>query len=168
MAATNHEKVGRAHDLLRDGLAPFIAREFTSVYGDRAMGEAKLLLGEDAINAKRPLAEWDSAALLKLMWDAWNAVFRKTLGPAERNLVGELRGHRNSWAHQRTFSTDDAYRALDSAGRLLTAISAPQSDEIDKMKMELLRVRFDEQVRSEKRKSAGAVIDSVAASTLPP
>ena len=38
---------------------------------------------------------------------------------------------------------------------LLTAVSAPQADEIEKMKMELLRLRFDEQVRSEKRKSAG-------------
>src|SRR5205814_10551387 len=38
--------------------------------------------------------------------------------------------------------------------------SAHQADEIEKMKMELLRVRFDEQVRTEKRKSAGTVIES--------
>src|SRR5579864_5440597 len=168
MATTNHERVGRALDLLRDGLAPFVAREFASAYGDRAMAEAKLLLGEDAINAKRPLAEWDSAALLKLMWDAWNTVFRETLGPAERNLVGELRGHRNSWAHQKPFSSDDAYRALDSAGRLLTAVSAPQAEEVEKVKMELLRVRFDEQVRSEKRKTAGTAIESEATGNLKP
>src|SRR5258705_178735 len=61
MAATNHERVGRSLDLLRDGLAPFVEREFASVYGNRAMAEASTLLGEDAINAKRPLAEWDSA-----------------------------------------------------------------------------------------------------------
>ena len=82
------------------------------------------------------------------------------LGPAERSLVSELRDLRNKWAHQQTFSSDDAYRALDSAGRLLTAVSAPQSDEIEKMKMELLRLRFDEQVRTEKRKSAGTAIES--------
>ena len=81
------------------------------------------------------------------MWETWNDVFRKTLGPAERSLVSELRDHRNKWAHQEAFSSDDAYRALDSAGRLLTAVSAPQADEIEKMKMELLRLRFDEQVR---------------------
>jgi hypothetical protein len=34
------------------------------------------------------------------------------------------------------------------------------------MKMELLRLRFDEQVRGEKRKSAGTVIESQAATTL--
>src|SRR5712691_11227668 len=36
------------------------------------------------------------------------------------------------------------------------------------MKMELLRVRFDEQVRGEKRKSAGAAIESQATGALKP
>ena len=125
-------------------------------------------MGEDRLNAKKAIAEWDAAALLKLMWESWNDVFRRTLGPAERSLVSELRDLRNKWAHQEAFSSDDAYRALDSAGRLLTAVSAPQADEIEKMKMELLRLRFDEQVRSEKRKSAGTAIESAAAANLKP
>src|SRR5262249_31408579 len=91
-----------------------------------------------------------------------------TLGPADRSLLSELRDHRNKWAHQHTFSGDDTYRALDSAARLLAAVSAPQSDEIDKMKMELLRLRFDEQVRSEKRKTAGTAIESPVAGNLKP
>jgi WD40 repeat protein len=82
--------------------------------------------------------------------------------------VNELRDLRNKWAHQQSFSSDDAYRALDSAGRLITAVSAPQSDEIEKMKMELLRLRFDEQVRTEKRKTAGTAIESAASSNLKP
>ena len=80
----------------------------------------------------------------------------------------ELRDHRNKWAHQESFSSDDTYRALDSAGRLLTAVSAPEAEEIEKMKTELLRLRFDEQVRGEKRKSAGTAIESAAASNLKP
>ena len=70
------------------------------------------------------------------MWNQWNVVFRKTLGQAERTLVSELRDVRNRWAHQKPFSSDDAYRALDSAGRLLTAVSAPQAEELEKIKME--------------------------------
>jgi predicted AAA+ superfamily ATPase len=114
------------------------------------------------------MSEWDASALLKLMWDSWNDVFRLTLGPAERGLVGEMRGHRNNWAHQRAFSGDETYRALDSAARLLTAVSATQADEIEKMKAELLRLRFDEQMRSEKRRSAGTAIESAATGTLKP
>lgn len=80
------------------------------------------------------------------MWEAWNEVFRQTLGHAERSLVSELREYRNKGAHQEPFSGDDTYRTLDSVGRLLTAVSAPQAEEIEKMKSELLRLRFDEQV----------------------
>jgi predicted AAA+ superfamily ATPase len=168
MAITNHERVGKALELLKSGLGPFVEREFKAAYGDRATEEASRFMGDDRLNAKRPAADWDVAALLKLMWESWNDVFRKTLGPAERSLLSELRDHRNKWAHQHAFSGDDAYRALDSAGRLLAAVSAPQSDEIEKIKMELLRLRFDEQVRGEKRKNAGTAIESTAASTLKP
>ena len=168
MATTNHERVGKALDLLKTGLGPYVEREFKSIYKDRAATEASAFAGEDRANAKRSFGDWDVAVLLKLMWESWNEVFRKTLGPAERSLVNELRNHRNKWAHQESFSSDDAYRALDSAGRLLTAVSASEADEIEKTKTELLRLRFDEQIRSEKRKSAGTAIESAAATNLKP
>lgn len=168
MAITNHERVGKALEILKSGLAPFVEREFTSVYQARTAIEAARFLGEDRLNARRPIGEWDVAALLKFMWETWNDVFRRTLGPAERSLLSELRDHRNRWAHQQSFSGDDAYRALDSAGRLLAAVSAPQSDDIERMKMELLRLRFDEQVRTEKRRVAGTAIESVASVQLKP
>src|SRR5947209_7760693 len=142
MAITNHERVGKALDLLKTGLAPFIEHEFNNLYKGQALAEAQKFVTSERLDAKRPFSAWDAAVLLRLMWDAWNEVFRRTLGHAERTLVSELREVRNQWAHQEPFSTDDAYRALDSAGRLLTAVSAPQSDEVEKIKMELLRVRF--------------------------
>src|SRR5207253_4009149 len=55
-----------------------------------------------------------------------------------------------------------------SAARLLTAVSAPQADELEKVRMELLRVRFDEQARSERRRSAAGTIESEASATLKP
>ncbi|MEW6049321.1 MAG: Swt1 family HEPN domain-containing protein, partial [Bacillota bacterium] len=123
---------------------------------------------DDRLNARKPVAEWDASALLKVMWDAWNDVFRRILGFAERSLVSELRDWRNKWAHQEAFSSDDAYRALDSAARLLTAVSAPQAEEVERMKMELLRLRFDEQVRSEKRKAGGSLVGATAREGLKP
>src|ERR1017187_10379173 len=168
MAITNHERVGKAMELLKQGLGPFVEREFTNSYKDKAGAEAIRYLGEDRLLAKKSIPEWDTAGLLKLMWEAWNDVFRRTLGPADRSLVSELRDLRNKWAHQQTFSGDDAYRAFDSAGRLLAAGLAPQAAEGEKMKMELLRLRFDEQVRTEKRKSAGTAIESPAAGNLKP
>src|SRR5712691_4248464 len=168
MAITNHERVGKALELLREGLRPFVARELSAHYGKYWITEATAAWRNDLTwPADQDEPQLDIAALLRMMWDQWNIVFRQTLGHAERSLVSELRDHRNKWAHQQAFSGDDTYRALDSAARLLTAVSAPQADEIERMKSELLRLRFDEQVRSEKRKSAGTAIESAAGNLKP-
>lgn len=168
MAITNQERVGKAMELLRAGLAPFVERELKSQHQAQAADAARRYFGDDRTVGKKPLAEWDVAPLLKLMWEAWNEIFGRTLGRAERSLVQELRDCRNKWAHQEPFSSDDADRALDSMARLLTAVSAAEADEVGRMKMELRRLTFDEQVRGEKRKAGGSLIESSATGTLKP
>ena len=169
MAITNHERVGKALEILKSGLGPFVDREIKSAIAVNNLTKQRVQgFVDDPILANKSIDEWDVAALLKLMWETWNEVFRRTLGFAERSLVSEIRDWRNKWAHQEPFSGDDAYRALDSAGRLLTAISATQADDVEKMKMELLRLRFDEQARGEKRKSASTAIESGVSGSLKP
>ena len=117
MAITNHERVGKALDLLKAGLGPFVEREVRSALDSRKVDAHQLSnYGEDRVLGSKPIPEWDVAGLLKLMWDTWHDVFREILGPAERSLVSELRGHRNQWAHQESFSSDDAYRASGFGG----------------------------------------------------
>src|SRR5690242_2442883 len=133
MAITNYDRVGKGLELLRDGLRPFVTRELQAKHGvywitavtSSWQNELTWKEGEE-------LPQLDAAVLLRMMWEQWNLVFKDTLGFSERSLVSELREVRNKWAHQESFSTDDAYRALDSAARLLTAVSAPQADEIEK------------------------------------
>ncbi|MGE5619338.1 MAG: Swt1 family HEPN domain-containing protein [Sphingomonadaceae bacterium] len=169
MATTNHDRVGAALGLLKEGLYPFVERELQEQHGKYWITATTANWTNDvAWSEEDDTPKLDVAALLRMMWEQWNAVFRKTLGHAERSLVSELREVRNRWAHQEPFSTDDTYRALDSAARLLTAISAPQAAQIEKSKMELLRVRFDEQARAERRRSAGTVIESQATGGLKP
>lgn len=167
MATTNHERVGKALDLLKAGLGPFVDRELKRAIKNKRVDASVLNWFDDPNLRKRPLTEWDAAALLKLMWDNWRMVFQDVLGPAERGFVGELRGHRNRWAHQEFFSSDDAYRALDTANRLLTAVSAKEAAELDKLKMELLRVRFDEQARGQRRRQASLAVESAAKNLKP-
>lgn len=159
---SNHERVGKALDLLKDSLGPFVEREMENVYQGKTKAKMVQILGEDPIFSKKSISEQDVSGLLRLMWETWNDVFRATLGFAERNLVSELRDVRNKWAHQQPFSSDDTDRALDSIERLLTAISSPQADEIRKLKMELRRTTFDEQMRYERRKNAGTGIESAS------
>jgi len=168
MAITNHERVGKALELLRDGLKPFISRELEAKHGKYWITTVTQSWRNELVWEGDQEPHLDIAALLLMLWEQWNLVFSNTLGHAERSLVSELRDIRNKWAHQNPFSSDDAYRALDSATRLLTAISAPQADELEKVKMELLRVRFDEQVRNEKRRVSGTAIESSVTGSLRP
>jgi hypothetical protein len=62
----------------------------------------------------------------------------------------------------------DAYRTLDSISRLLSAVSGSEAAEVEKLKLELLRVRFDEQARSEKRRAASVAIEGETVAGLKP
>jgi len=169
MALTNHERVGKALAQLKTGLSPFVEREVNAAIDSRLLSLQQIkAYADDPILANKGIASWDVAALLKLMWDVWNDVFRHTLGFSERSLVSEIRDCRNKWAHQELFSSDDAYRALDSIARLLAAVSAPEADDVEKAKMELLRVRFDEQARGERRKTSGIALETGVTGILKP
>ena len=169
MAITNQERVGKALELLKAGLGPFVEREVQDKIkaGGVHMDTVRRFVDDPHLTDK-PIEQWDVAALLKLMWETWNDVFRTVLGHAERSLVSEIRDQRNKWAHQDSFSSDDADRTLDSIARLLTAVSAPQADEVNRMKMELRRLIFEEQARSERRRGAGNTVESQATGSLKP
>ena len=134
MALSNHERVGKALDILKDGLHPFIEREFKSVYRDKVLVEARDRMGEDSKAAGRPINEWDASLLLRLMWASWNDVFGKPWDTPNGAWSASF-GMSATRAHQEPFTSDDADRALDSMTRLLTAILAPQADEVGKMKI---------------------------------
>jgi len=107
--------------------------------------------------------KWDTQALLKAMISRWHDAFRGTLGHFERSLVSELLEHRNRWAHDETFSSEDTLRALDSMGRLLQAVSASeQAKEVDNIKVELQRTVFSEQARQKTRQVAAIEVKSEA------
>ena len=168
MAITNYERVSKAMELLKHGLQPFIERELSARYGKYWISTVTDAWRNELNWVDDNTPHLDVAALLRIMWDQWNEVFRKTLGFAERSLVSELRESRNKWAHQTAFSTNDTQRVLDSTTRLLTAVSAPQAEEVERMRMELMRVFFDEQARNERRKNAGTTIESTVTGALKP
>jgi predicted AAA+ superfamily ATPase len=170
MAITNRDRVGKALDLLKEGLAPFVERELKAQDAQGWLAIARQSVGDTQAKLFMDDAapRWDAQSLLTVMWNQWNVVFRKTLGQSERNLVSELRDVRNRWAHQEPFSGDDTDRALDSIARLLTAVSASQADDVGKMKQDLRRLVYEEQVRGEKRRVGGSLIEAAATGALKP
>lgn len=168
MAITNHDRIGKTLELLRDGLKPFVERELKAKYADRAHTEVRAALSDRRLGGSKADSLNDIAVLLVVMDKTWGPVFGTILGRAERNFVNELVDARNRWAHQEAFFGDDVYRVLDSAGRLLAAVSAPQTEEIERFKQELLRLRYEEQSRTEKRKSVATAVESQVTGTLKP
>ncbi|MGH9893359.1 MAG: Swt1 family HEPN domain-containing protein, partial [bacterium] len=142
----NDEKVGEAIALLSEGLAPFVAQECKSRYGENWIAD----VGGDAASAKT-----DAYFLLKTVWDEWHTVFRNVLGETERTYVKELRDVRNRWAHQETFTAEDVYRALDTAQRLLQAIAAgEQVAQIANLKKDVLKIKVAEEAKEAKASAA--------------
>ena len=123
------DRVGKALDHLKVGLRRFVEAEFTAAFQDQAIERARQYPGERPPDG--PFSTWDVAALLRVMEEAWNDIFRRKLGRPERSLVVELRQVRNRWAHQQDFSRRDAFRAIDSMQRLLAAISAPEAEQLE-------------------------------------
>ena len=169
MSLSNRDRVGRALDLLQDGLGPFLEREMEATYGKRWKYQAVDSLREHHFTEDGQDLRLDVQALLLIMWDQWNQVFKKTLGHAERNYVSELREARNKWAHQEQFSTQAAQRVIDTIQLLLKAISATeQEEEAERQKMELLRIFFEEKARNVKRRNTGPLVEGAQAKKLTP
>ena len=139
MAATvsynNHSLVGEALKLLAAGLGPYV----TGQLQDAVANGRYALSDADAVSE----IAGDVAVMLRVMVMAWNDVFRDCLGQTERSLVSEIREIRNQWAHLESFNDDDLDRALDSVGRLLTAVAAAdEAERVNRAKHRLRRKRY--------------------------
>ena len=82
MALSNYERVGKAMEALKDGLGPFVSREFISHTKGQTVQELERILGT-TLDKKKPFHQMDAAALLRVMRDSWREVFFETLGRAE-------------------------------------------------------------------------------------
>jgi predicted AAA+ superfamily ATPase len=144
MALSNRDRVGRAFEHLARGLAPYVDRRMRQAVGDQWLS-GFVRSARPPISG--PVSLDDPALQLRVMTEAWDGAFRSELAKSDRNLVFELRDVRNRWAHNDSFSADDAYRALDSIERLLTSVDAAEAEQVGRAKDELIRVKFESQAR---------------------
>src|SRR5258708_36895527 len=151
MAKSNRDRIEEVMDVLKEGLGPFVLREYNATYGAKKflnIVEQTLTNGahssENLGDVNTALEKIDVHGYLNLMIRQWNEVFKAKLGKVERSYVGELLEARNEWAHQGAFTNDDAHRVADTATRLLEAIGAPKEAQITRATaQELLRLRYD-------------------------
>jgi hypothetical protein len=84
MAISNHERVGKALELLREGLRPFVERELKTYHGDRWASEVKEVLTDTRLGGGKGDAMQDVAVQLVLMDRTWGTSFER---PLERRNV---------------------------------------------------------------------------------
>ncbi len=175
MALSNKERIGRVMDALKNGLAPFILREYRRFYGEAAIDEMDTALATASypglsIEARTTpaalIAALDTQACLNLLWRRWNEVFHDKLGHVARSHVSELMDARNSWAHQGAFSNDEAYRIADTAARLLKMVSAgAEAQTVEDIGRDLLRLRYDAEAKKAKKDTGPLGSDNVTTLT---
>lgn len=177
MAISNYERIGRGLDLVKRGLQPFVERELKAFYGQLWWkdGVERVLEGKIGVEAQVKTSEnerfssLDVQALFVVIWNNWSRdLFQPNLGPVGRSYISELRDIRNRWAHQQPFTTEDAYRALDTMQRLLEMLSAPEADAIRSSAREMMRQRFEEETKRELKRSTETVTETHTLSGLKP
>jgi hypothetical protein len=154
---TTHQRVTDALDQLTMGMVGFVEKHLKATYGDGWIHAARDSFRDERGGGGLPQGEvvrWDAAAVLTIIWDQWNRVFKHVFGPLERSLVSELRDFRNRWAHQDRFEFDDAYRTLDSVERLLRSAEAtPQAERVAREKRDLMRQEVGRETRNQFEKA---------------
>lgn len=147
MPVNTDEQVRKGLKLLRAGLLPFVEQQMQKRCGSdwhQLPKVERILHLQPKKNEGKP--HLDTQALLNIIWNYWHDVFTHTLHQEQRNLVSELRTTRNKSAHDETFSIEDTYRVFDSIARLLTAISAQEVTEVERIKQELMKELLCKQI----------------------
>lgn len=166
---SNIDRVGAALDVLAAELGPFIERVLVPQLPAGASDWTALLAIKDGVPGKEH-SPTDPQTQLRVITEPLGALkyaFNGVLSRSEQNLASELRSVRDSWAHRKPFSADDAYRALDSVERLLRAIGAAKSaDAVRKARLDVQRAAYAEETRRDTR--AQADMPGLASAELPP
>ncbi len=89
MAKSNRDRVSEVMDALKDGLGPYVLREYKQYFkGSRYLQDLEQILrqnnayyGRDSLTTEKDaIATLDAPAWLKAMMFGWNDVFRAKLG----------------------------------------------------------------------------------------
>lgn len=173
MALSNRDRIGKLFEVIAPALDDYISSVIGAVDPSVGANWVQLIAAKDGHAGKvydpldpqvqlRMLTESSITTHVKPRWYP----FSDTLGRVGEAFATELKTARNSWAHNGSFSDDDAYRALDTAERLMTLLGKPsEADEVKSIRLNLRRVTAD---RDDKKVLKAAVDNPEAVGGLKP
>ncbi|MEV6346536.1 Swt1 family HEPN domain-containing protein [Actinoplanes sp. NPDC051851] len=170
MATSNRDRIGEMFDVLSPALDAFISRLVEPELPSGAKWVQVVASVDNAMD--REYNRGDPQVQLKLLSQNYTGRFKRGWYPFRGQLsrvheayAGELLDVRNAWAHMKSFSDDDAYRALDTAERLANAIGAGDATtRIGRIRLNLRRVAADK----EDRRTLKAAAETADSSGLKP
>ena len=156
MALSNRDRIGKMFELLAPALDDFISRAVASELPEGASWSALVAMKDKKKGIEgKEYERLDPQVQLRMLTEniphnlkpGWYP-FDDAIGRVGQGYSKELREARNDWAHNKSFSDDDAYRCLDTAERLLGAIGAPAvADEVKAIRLGLRRLTADKDDR---------------------
>lgn len=156
MAINNRDRIGKAMDLLAEGLLPYVDHHMAAASTGKDWVELLAARLNQRNGSNFTVDKTDLQVQLRCITEEWRAF--PGLGRVEQNYASELREARNAWAHNKQFDGDDTLRTLDTAFRLLTAVGAvDQAAEAGRMRADLQRNIFDSQARNKVRTATASV-----------
>ena len=166
MAMNNRERVGKAFDLLSEGLRDEVDEVMTRVYDTADWPEAWARADAQRRGGpQRTLTKHDVQVQLRAITEE-GYHFKDVLSRAQQGFASELRETRNHWAHNEPFSSDDTSRALDTIERLLQAVgSVDSANDVRKIRLDLQRTVYEDQTRKQVKRAKVSLDPS---SGLPP
>lgn len=159
MVTSNIEAVRAALQSLSEVLDPYIERVAAKLVPD-GKDWTVLLAAKDAEKGIQGKAysrtdPQDQFRIITEPIGALGYIFNDHLSRGEQGFVGELRSVRNDVAHFKSFSPDDAVRALDTIERVMRAIGAVrEADSVRTSRLDILRGSFEQQTRKAVRAAA--------------
>ena len=153
MAMNNRERVGKAFDLLSEGLRDEVDEVMTRVYDTADWPEAWAKADAQRRGGpQRTLTKHDVQVQLRAITEE-GYHFKDVLSRAQQGFASELRETRNHWAHNEPFSSDDTSRALDTIERLLQAVgSVDSANDVRKIRLDLQRTVYEDQTRKQAKR----------------
>ncbi|MDQ3759611.1 MAG: Swt1 family HEPN domain-containing protein, partial [Actinomycetota bacterium] len=156
MATSNRDRIGKMFELIAPALDDFIARSVAAQLPDGASWTALVAMKDKKKGIEgKDYHALDPQVQLRMLTEniphnvkpGWYP-FDDAIGRVGQGYSKELREARNDWAHNKSFSDDDAYRCLDTAERLLLSIDgAAVADEVKAMRLGLRRLTADKDDR---------------------
>lgn len=139
MTVSNRDRVGKAlNEALGPALGEWVDRKMTRKHPAGGNWKAGYACGN---------VESDPSALISVVFDNYQDVFKAEIGSKGRSLLDLVRAARNDHAHNAPFTLDAAYKALDRIEEFLVLIDAPQADQVGASKTELMRARVEAEAK---------------------